>query len=107
MKQLYVQLTYINDTNRYINHVDDIQESEAKNLSDLYKLVKKRFKGRISKMYRDDSNKKTIHTGYIVTRKQKYKNCNETYIESIWIELLEQVKVQRLVTEYKPISMES
>lgn len=98
MKQLYIQETFVDDTNNAISHIGDVVETDVKSLKELYRALRKKG-GRITKMFRGEG----IHVGYIVTRKQNYDCSDDTYIESIWIELLEKVQVARVVNEYVPI----
>lgn len=104
MKQLFLQVTYVNDTSGGITHVGDIEETTVKSLSDLYRSLRRNYKGRITKMYRDGGKGEAIHIGYIVTSKQVYDRTDETFIGSEWYELLESVKVMREVTEYIPFN---
>ena len=105
MKQFYTQITYVNDTLGHTNHVEGICPTDAKNLSDLYAEVRKHFKGRVTKMYLETKNNEPVHVGYCVTRKQKYEDCDETYVETVWIEFLEPVQVVETVTKYRAVGV--
>lgn len=99
-KKLYINITEVNATDGGIMNDWDIQETDVKNLSQLYKRLKKNEKGRISKMYVDDDKGKAIHVGYVVSRKEKYEDCNDTYQHETWYELLKPIKVKKIVTQY-------
>lgn len=102
MRQLYIQATYTNETEGHAYHVTDIEETDLKSMTDLYKRLRANERGRIQKMYIDTKDG-TFHVGYIVRRKAKYEDTQESYIEAVWFELLESVKVMREVTEYAPV----
>lgn len=102
MKQLYIQATYENETEGYVNHVTDIEETDVTSMQELYHRLKQNERGHIKKMYQDTKDG-TFHVGYIVRRRAKYEDTGETYIEAVWFHLLEPVKVMREVTEYASV----
>lgn len=102
MKQLFVKITYTNETENYIQHISDIEAVDTQNLTELFWHVRKAERGSIRKMFIDGTNGSTLHVGYVVSRKAKYEDTGEIYVEALWIELLEPVKVMREATEFKP-----
>jgi hypothetical protein len=49
----------------------------------------------ISKVYIDTVEHGTVHVGWVFLKREKYEDCNDTYLHETWISLLDKDELVR------------
>jgi len=56
-------------------------------LKDLYRYGIRTYGKCVSKIFEDGEKGKTIHTGYVFESREKYQDCDKTYIRHVWLSI--------------------
>ena len=83
---LYIQETYVNKTENHLIGETDVYEAYSNNVGGLFKSLRKIYGRCVSGQYIDMKGK-TIRIGWVFEKRQKYEDCNETYLSETWVSL--------------------
>lgn len=83
---MLIQETWINQTENCINGESGLYETFTDDVGKLYRHCLKEYGRCTGKVYIDtDAGTKAI--GWIFLKRQKYEDCNETYLLETWVTL--------------------
>ena len=74
----------------------EVYETFTSDKGELYKSLVKEWGRCVSKQYIDTKDGKTIHTGWIFQKRQKYNDSNETYLAETWVTVHEKLPVKSI-----------
>ena len=105
MEYLWIKEEWIDRTRRAYSGSTEPYETSTGDIGTLFKSLQKRYGRCVSKMYFSktiDGQLKTIQSGWVFQRKQKYQDCDKYYISETWITVYksEPKKVVHLECEY-------
>lgn len=98
-ENLFINESYINKTQNYCYGESEFYETRYNNLSDLYKFLVKEFGRCTGKMFIDTKEGKTRQTGWVFIKKVKYEDCNEHYLQEVWVEVSKTKPYKKQVLE--------
>jgi hypothetical protein len=85
MNNLFIQENFVNETEGYRSGETDVYEIFTDSKGELFKSLQKK-RGRCSgKMYIDDQAGKPKQIGWIFSKRVKYTDCNDTFLQSTWV----------------------
>jgi hypothetical protein len=99
----WIKETWINATKGYSYGDSGVYETCYNTLGQLYKFLTKECGKCISKMYIDNPNNehKPFHIGYVFQKREKYTDCNETYLKETWVSFHEKKDDHIVKTHYR------
>ncbi len=84
MPNLWIQESYINETENYRFGDSEWFETDFGTVGNLYRFLKSKY-GNGSNMYADKSDGSTRKIGWVFTGRTKYEDSDETYIRAVWV----------------------
>ena len=95
---MLVQETFVNRTRNAIVGESEPYEPYTDNTGRLFRAYQREHGRCISKMYADGPTE-PIQVGWVFLKRQKYDDCNETYLSETWVTLYESYE-KKTVVEY-------
>jgi hypothetical protein len=88
MTKIYLQETYINATKGYRIDETQVFESRFDSKAETFVAYRKQYGKPVSKVYIDTTDKNKLKSiGWVFQKKEKYTDCNDTYLQETWITL--------------------
>jgi ferredoxin-thioredoxin reductase catalytic subunit len=84
------------ETHSYRLYSDVENWDQCADVSCVYKTALREYGRCISKIYIDDKDGGSKHIGWVFQKRQKYEDCNETYLQETWIVPLSKYEVKRI-----------
>jgi len=81
---LYCQEEYVNATKGYRCGNSDVYETFTDNRGELYRAMVKEYGRCVSKIYVDVAGK-AKPVGWCFVKRRKYEDCDETYLQEVWV----------------------
>ena len=95
---MLIQETWKNATENYISGDSGLYEPFTDDSGKLYRSLQREYGKCVSKVYIDDENGKSKPIGWVFQKRQKYDDCNKTYLLETWVTLHEEEPTK--TTEY-------
>ena len=77
----------------------DVYETGSKTIGELYKSCVKLYGRCTSKMYIDRADGSSQHIGWVFIKREKYDDCNETYLKETWVSIHER-KPEKIIKHF-------
>ncbi len=84
---MLIKEIWINKTENCINGDSDFYEPFTDDIGKLFKSCQREHGRCVSGIFIDTKNNGTIKIGWVFEKRQKYTDCDETYLAETWIEL--------------------
>lgn len=100
MKILESHVQEDNDGKRYVmgENVIDVADTvfdEDHSPGNIYRWCLREYGRCTGKVYIDTVEHGTVHVGWVFQKREKYEDCNETFLHETWISLLDKDEVVR------------
>ena len=94
-KNLFVCEEWVNATKGHRLGSSGVYETWCETLGELYHAMQKEYGRCTSKVYIDtDKGPRTI--GWVFIKRQKYTDCNDTYLQETWVTVHEKEPVKSI-----------
>ncbi len=103
MANLFVNETWVNATKGYQIGDSDVYESFTDNPGELFRSLQSEYGRCVSKMY-SDSKEGTKCIGWVFEKRQKYDDCNETYLAETWVSIHDVPPVKSIQYQYHELA---
>lgn len=97
MGNLWVNETYVNDTEGHGLGDSEWYETFTPDLGTLYRSIRKEYGGTVATMYRDNPEGPPVKVGWVFFKRVKYEDVAETYLRAVWVEV-STVPVEKVTT---------
>ena len=94
--KIYIQEEFVNATRHYRCEDSGVFESRFETKSEVYKFYSKEYGRCIGKVYVGDR----IEIGWIFQKLVKYEDCNEKYLQEVWVTLHKNKPTKTIKYEY-------
>lgn len=94
---MYVQETWIDRTDDCLLGEGEVYESFTDNVGELFKSLQKESGKCIGKLHLGHKGE-ILTIGWVFLRKEKYTDCNKTYLRETWVTLHDELP--KTTTEY-------
>ena len=84
---IHIKEQYINKTLFESCGESEVYETFTDSVGELFKHLQQEFGRCVSSMYIDKKDGTTKKIGWVFEKKNKYNDCDETYVQETWIEL--------------------
>ena len=84
---IHIKEQYINKNENCTFGGSEVYETFTDNIGELFKDLQCEFGRCVSSMYMDKKDGATKKIGWVFEKKNKYNDCDETYVQETWIEL--------------------
>ena len=84
---IHIKETHINKDEKCTFGDTDVYETYTDSIGELFKDLQIQFGRCVSSMYVDKKDGATKKIGWVFEKKNKYNDCNKTYMQETWIEL--------------------
>ena len=84
---IHIKETYIDRNINCIFGDSEVYETFTDSIGELFKHLQQEFGRCTSSMYIDKTDGTAKKIGWVFEKKNKYNDCNETYMQETWIEL--------------------
>ena len=83
---LVIKEKYTNETENCYCGDSTWYEPYTDNLGNLFASMQKEYGRCVSKIYRDNCFDGSVdHIGWVFEKRKKYSDCQETYIQHVWV----------------------
>jgi len=84
---MYAQEEYVNATKGYRCGDSDVYETFTDDLKHLFRAFQRDYGRCTSKVYIENPDGSVRAIGWVFQKMEKYTDCNETYLQEVWITL--------------------
>ena len=82
---MLVKVDTVNSTEGYYIYGDREDWDTCESVGQVYKAALREYGRCVSKMYIDKPDGKARHIGWVFHKRQKYDDCNKTFLLETWI----------------------
>ena len=86
MPKLWVKETFLDADAGHIFGESDWYEAYSDHPGDIYRSARGLYGRCIGKAYLDDLDGKAKHVGWVFQGRDKYQDCDDTYLREVWVE---------------------
>lgn len=87
MENLWINETWVNETEGYGLGDSGWYETFTPDLGKLYRSLRKEYGGRVQTMYRDTPDSPPVKVGWVFHKRVKYEDTPETFLRAVWVEV--------------------
>lgn len=84
---LYVEVAHVNATKGWRLNESEPEETDLTTAGEVYRFATREYGRCQSKVYVDGPNGKAKHVGWCFVKRQKYEDCDETFLMETWVTL--------------------
>lgn len=86
---LKIKETFVNESKGYRYGETDYYEPHTDEKGELFRSLREEYGRCISKVYIDLPDGSAKPVGWCFEKRREYSDCNETYLQHVWVECLE------------------
>lgn len=99
-KNLFIQESWVNATDGHRTGQSEVYETRFDDTGELFRSLQQEYGRCTGKVYIDDLKGNSRQTGWVFQKRQKYDDCNDTFLLETWVTVHEEPETRSVKYHY-------